>query len=89
MRDAADQLAAKRAEDDEHEQVDGGDLAAHLIRRDALDRGVLRHRGRQRAHPARARHSSASSPDGISGAMIANGAASANRIVAARTLASL
>ena len=34
-------------------------------------------------------HSSASSPEGISGAAISNGAARAKRIVAARTCASL
>src|SRR2546430_9099290 len=35
------------SEGDEHEEVDGGDLTAHRIRRDALNGRVLRHRRRQ------------------------------------------
>ena len=39
--------------------------------------------------PAPAMHSSASSPEGISGAAISNGTISVNSMVEARTLASL
>src|SRR2546430_12504294 len=38
------------SEGDEHEEVDGGDLTAHRIRRDALNGRVLRHRRRQTTH---------------------------------------
>ena len=44
---SADHAAAHRAEEGEHEQVERGHLAAHLVRRDALDRRVLRPAPRQ------------------------------------------
>ena len=54
MRHQADHPAAHRPEEGEHEEVEGGDLPAHRIGRDALDRRVLRDRAGEAEHAGEA-----------------------------------